>query len=82
MTFTQCCPSLAIAHLDVLAEMPNKGATQLAGAIAYSIWDGVMLPKGAKGLSEVLRDWLLHREEKIDNNSAAALTLIEMVCVV
>ncbi len=58
--------------------MPNKGAVQLAGAIAYGIWDGIMLPEGAKGLSEVLHDWVVHSGEKT-NNPAAALTLIEMV---
>ncbi len=61
--------------------MPNKGAVQLAGAIAYGIWDGIMLPEGGKGLSEVLHDWVVHSGEKTNNynNSATALALIETV---
>ncbi len=49
---------------------------QLAGAIAYGLWEGIMLPEGAKGLAEVLHGWVHSRDET--NNNAP--TLIKVVC--
>ncbi len=71
-------PSLAVAHLDALAAMTNEGAMQLAGAIAYGLWEGIMLPEGVKGLAGVLHDWVYSRENEKTNNNAA-LKLIKMV---